>query len=386
MPSRKKRVPSPVSIKGLVIFFLLVIAFCGYVFYCISPVADRDKVDHITSRDIPSKTIPEVIDNSPSCQRINERIYRSCKKLGVSERGFTILERHQVHRKGQKWFYTKGKIFLPKEIDLTRAAHDISRELHGVKALAAKWDKDRDDRGFLSISLKGVLTHFFTIMHSPPRLAIIIDDIGEDIKTTREFLNLGIPLTLSILPDLSCSKESEELAHNRGYEVMLHLPMEPKDIRNHNPGEGAIYTCMDENEISNTIIRHINKFKYIKGVNNHMGSLVTENEQTMRWVLKTLKPTGLYFIDSRTSSRSVAFKIAHEMKIPSGKNEIFIDNEPEINYCKNFIDKAIQRVKKEGKGIIIGHPRETTLQALREINSKIQDEGIALVFVSELVL
>jgi len=74
------------------------------------------------------------------------------------------------------------------------------------------------------------------------------------------------------------------------------------------------------------------------------------------------------------------------MEIPSGRNEIFIDNEPEVNYCKSFINKAFQQAKKEGKSIAIGHPRETTLQALREINSRAQDEGISLVFVSDLVL
>jgi polysaccharide deacetylase 2 family uncharacterized protein YibQ len=99
-----------------------------------------------------------------------------------------------------------------------------------------------------------------------------------------------------------------------------------------------------------------------------------------------LKPLGLYFIDSRTSSQSVAYELAQKMEMPSGKNALFIDNEPEVEYCKDFIDKAIHRVKTEGSGIVIGHPRETTLHALREMNHRIEEEGIYLVFVSDLVL
>jgi len=387
MASRKKRSAPHISVKGIIIFSLAIIAFCGFVFLYIGPLADRDNATHIPSLDIPSPPkAPQVIDNFPACRRVNKLIYRYFKKIGVSERDFTVLSSTSIQKEGQKWLYTKGKIFLSKEIDLTGAARDFRKEALASENVTVKCDKERDDRVYLSVYLKGVLTHFFTIKHAPPRLAIIIDDIGGNMEKTEEFLNLGMPLTLSILPDLSWSKESEKLAHSLGYEVMLHLPMEPKKLGTHNPGKGAIYASMDGDEVSDTIIQHINKFKYIKGVNNHMGSLVTEDERIMRSVLKTLKPTGLYFIDSRTSSQSVAFQIAREMTIPSGKNEIFIDNEPEVEYCKHCIDKAIKRVKKEGKGIIIGHPRETTLQALREINAKIRDEGISLVFVSELVL
>ena len=175
------------------------------------------------------------------------------------------------------------------------------------------------------------------------------------------------------------------MAHERGYEVMLHLPMEPKNRPNHNPGARAIYTNMDEGRMAEIIKSHVKKFTYIKGVNNHMGSRATEDEKTMRAVLKALKPTGLYFVDSQTSSQSIAYRVAREMGIPSGENLIFIDNEPEVNYSKNFIDKAIKLVKTRGQGIIIGHPRETTLEALKEMTPKLKSEGIALVSVSTLV-
>jgi Uncharacterized protein conserved in bacteria len=318
------------------------------------------------------------------------------KNLGAHEKDFRILNEQSLQSKGKRWIYTEAEIYFPRTVDLSDAARTLVEGLKDFSGLSSK-EEEKENRFFLSLYLDGVLSHSVTLLHHPPQpagvpqvagasqLAIIIDDIGEDLKQTKEFLDLGIPLTLSILPDQSHSKGSEELAHARGYEVMMHLPMEPKNCPDHNPGAGAIYTTMDEGRIAEIIRNHIKKFTYIKGVNNHMGSRATEDEKTMRAVLKALKPTGLYFVDSQTSSQSIAYRVAREMGIPSGENVIFIDNEPEVNYSKNFIDKAIKLVRKKGQGIIIGHPRETTLEALKEMTPKLKAEGIALVSVSTLV-
>jgi hypothetical protein len=378
MPSSKKRKKPPIHITGVIIFFLSVICLCIYDFYFLRPTPKVEKP-------LPVKP-QEIINYSPSCRQINQYIYHYFQDLGASEKDFNILEQRTIREAKKKWIYTRRQVFLPKELGPTGAADDLIEKLKELSnILSFQWEERKENRVSLSIRYGEVLTYSLTINRRLPRLAIIIDDIGGDLEITREFLDLGIPLTLSILPDLPYSKESEELAHKRGYEVMLHLPMEPKDLSFHNPGEGAIYLDMDKNEIYDTIISHINKFEYIKGVNNHMGSRITENEQIMHWVLSALKPFGLYFVDSRTSSQSIAYKVAQEMGIPAGKNSFFIDNEPEVNYCKNCIDKAIQQVKREGKVIVIGHPRETTLQALKELDLKIQDEEISLVFVSELM-
>ena len=167
---------------------------------------------------------------------------------------------------------------------------------------------------------------------------------------------------------------------------MLHLPMEPSNPSAHNPGEGAIFTDMDEKQIAAIITTHLQGFRYIKGVNNHMGSRATEDEKTMTAVLKTLRAHGLYFVDSLTTPRSKAYAIAQKMNVPSGKRAIFMDNEPEVNYSKNFIAKAIKQAKQGGEAIMIGHPRETTLAALKEMTPRLKAEGISLVFVSELLL
>ncbi|HPD60657.1 MAG TPA: divergent polysaccharide deacetylase family protein [Thermodesulfobacteriota bacterium] len=328
--------------------------------------------------------MPKIKDYTAICRQINQQILLGVKNLGAHEKDFRIFRKQCLQSKGKRWIHTEAEIYFPRSVDLSEAAEILVKELRDFPDLHSKGKKEKN-QFFLSLWLDEVLSHSFTLRHRPPQLAIIIDDLGEDLKQTKEFLDLGIPLTLSILPDQPHSKESEKLAHARGCEVMLHLPMEPKNCLLHNPGAGAIYTNMDEGRIAEVIKSHIKKFSYIKGVNNHMGSRATEDEKTMHAVLKTLKSTDLYFVDSQTSSQSIAYRVAREMGIPSGKNMIFIDNEPEVNYSKNFIDKAIHLVINKGQGIIIGHPRETTLEALKEMTPKLKAEGIELVFVSTLV-
>jgi len=379
MPSPKKRVEPPVHVKGVIIFLLLALCLCVYAFYYVRPRSKTDK---------PVLTKPPmVLDYGPSCSQANQLIYRYWQNLGVSEKDYKVLAQRPFHKAGKKWVYTETEVFLPKEVDAFQAAKDLAGELKGLSPpFSFQVNKREEDRVSASIKVEDLLTHSLLLVRKPPRLAIIIDDVGGNLETTKRFLDLGIPLTLSILPGLSHSKESEDLAHEYGYEVMLHLPMEPKGLADHNPGKGAIATDMSKAEICEIMTSHLSKFTYIKGVNNHMGSRATENEQVMRSVLNVLKPFGLYFIDSRTSSQSIAYKLAREMEIPSGKNALFIDHEPEADYCKDFIDEAIHRAKNNGSSIVIGHQRETTFQALREMSYRIQEEGISLVFVSDLVL
>ena len=266
-----------------------------------------------------------------------------------------------------------------------RPSKPVAHDECSSRAVSPKKQNSKGEQGARKPQKKeSKATHKGEGFEGLPKVAIIIDDVGNDLKLTRDLLDLGVPLTLSILPDLPHSRESEELAHSRGYEVMLHLPMEARGTRS-NPGAGAIYHSMTREKVHQVVNNHLGKFSYIKGVNNHMGSLITEDEHLISWVLEVLKPRGLYFIDSRSSSQSVAYEVAHKMGISAGKNKIFLDNDSDVAHCKDVIEKAIQRVKEQRAAIAIGHARRTTVTALKEMNQRIQDEGITLVFVSELV-
>ncbi|MBN2466924.1 MAG: divergent polysaccharide deacetylase family protein [Deltaproteobacteria bacterium] len=389
MPRRKKRSESRISLVGTVIFFLLVSVFCCYVFYFTSRVPEKktattSKIGK-ASKPTPSTPSPPLVNYSRLCQAVIDRVACYCSEAPLSERDFIINERLPVCRGGRKWFFTKATIYLPQEVDPASAAGDIVNAVEDLDAVSCRWERRGDGGGSLTVRIDGTDTHAFFLLHRPPRLAIIIDDIGQDIEITKRLLEIGYPLTLSILPGLPDSKESEELANRYGYEVMLHLPMEPKNSCSHNPGRDAVLSHMGQAEIGQTIMRHVSRFSHIKGVNNHMGSLITEDRTVTGWILEALKPTGLYFIDSRTSSESVAYDIARAMGIPCGANCLFLDSKPGVSFCREAVRKVIGEVKKRGSGIAIGHPREATLQALKEMEPAIRKEGISMVFASELV-
>ena len=225
-------------------------------------------------------------------------------------------------------------------------------------------------------------------MPEPPvykvKVAIVIDDIGYDNKIFKKFVDLGIPLTFSILPDQRFSTRIAKEARSLNYEVMLHLPMEPRNPER-NPGNGTIVTRMSQDEILRQLSKDIEAVPYIAGVNNHMGSLLTENQEVMNIILEELHKRGLFFVDSKTSPRSVAYETAKRIGIRSGRRDIFLDNKSDIEYIKGQVDKVIRIAKQNGEATAIGHPRARTIAALREKIADFEREGIELVPVSEVL-
>ncbi|HNR13022.1 MAG TPA: divergent polysaccharide deacetylase family protein [Thermodesulfobacteriota bacterium] len=300
-------------------------------------------------------------------------------------RNFRILKQFPRCEDDKKWLYTEATIIVPSAAPPGETAQRLVSAIDDISSFSSEWAEQGHRSGRLLIRLHGLPTHSCTIVSRPFSLAIIIDDIGEDIALTRQFLNSGVPLTLAILPDLSYSQESERLAYEAGYEVMLHLPMEPVNLACSNPGPMAIYHDMNKAEVQGIIEHHLKAFTHVNGVNNHMGSRVTRDEEILTWVIEAIRPKGLYFVDSRTSSQSVAYAVAHAMGVPAGRNTVFLDNDHDVASCKTYIEKAISTVKKQGSAIAIGHSRRTTLQAIQEMESRFHEEEIALVFASEVV-
>lgn len=216
------------------------------------------------------------------------------------------------------------------------------------------------------------------------RVAILIDDIGYDKGVFKEFVNLDIPLTFSILPGQRFSTDIAKEARSLNYEVMLHLPMEPRNPER-NPGNGTIVARMSQDEILRQLSKDIEAVPYIAGVNNHMGSLLTEDRDAMHIILEEIHKRGLFFVDSKTSPRSVAYETARNIGVRSGRRDVFLDNKTDIEYIKGQIDKVIRIAKQNGEATAIGHPRAGTIAALREKIADFKREGIDLVPVSEVL-
>jgi len=217
------------------------------------------------------------------------------------------------------------------------------------------------------------------------RAAIVIDDLGQDLKPARALLSMPYALTLSILPDLLASRATALQAHADGREVMLHLPMEPLEPARIGPGEGAIRVGMGEPDIDRVIGADLDSVPYASGVNNHMGSRATSDAALMNAVMKELAARRLYFIDSRTSPSTQALEAARRAGIPAFYRSVFLDDTETVGYTLGQLRRFRAAVVEQGMALAIGHPHPTTITALETFLPELAREDIELVPASRLV-
>ncbi len=200
-----------------------------------------------------------------------------------------------------------------------------------------------------------------------PKICIIIDDIGYDTKKALRLANIGIPITLSILPFTPHGKDILKKASNKNTEFMLHLPMEPKEFPSIDPGKGALLASMGPDAIIASLENDIDFIPQIKGINNHMGSKLTESSEIMNQVFSIIKKRNLFFIDSFTSSESKCFESAKLFKVRFAKRDVFLDNIQEEEFILEQLKKLKKTALQKGFAVGIGHPYKSTITAIEKI-------------------
>ncbi|HUK31394.1 MAG TPA: divergent polysaccharide deacetylase family protein [Candidatus Acidoferrum sp.] len=218
---------------------------------------------------------------------------------------------------------------------------------------------------------------------SRPRLAIIIDDLGYDREAAETLFQLPYPLTVSVLPHLPLSSVVAEEASRRGYEVLLHMPVES------NAGEKAeaveLRAGMSADDAVRMLQGMLDTVPLAIGVNNHQGSLGTADTKLMNAIMPALHERRLFFVDSRTSSASIALEAAHRAGVPAASRDVFLDDVQDAAAIHHQLELAVEDAKLHGQAIAIGHPHPATLQALQEFLPRIQSEGVQIVFASQVV-
>jgi uncharacterized protein len=219
---------------------------------------------------------------------------------------------------------------------------------------------------------------------SLPRVAIVIDDLGYQKQLAADFIALDIPLTLSFLPQAPFAREMAQKAAVEGKEVLLHLPMEPKNFPKTDPGPSALLTTMTEEQIRQILEKDFDQIPQVRGVNNHMGSLFTENQEKMALVLKIIKQKKLYFFDSRTTPDSVALSLAGQLGVRAIGRDVFLDNVAREEAIRIQLDKLIHVAQVRGLAVACAHPHPETLRALKEMIPELKDK-VHLVPLSNLL-
>lgn len=217
-----------------------------------------------------------------------------------------------------------------------------------------------------------------------PRLAIILDDMGNDRSAADSIFTLPYPLTLSFLPAYPDSREIAEEAHSRGYQVMLHLPMEPLGNEVHEAQQ--LHSGMTSSQIAEAVNEMLQEVPHAVGVNNHQGSRATTDGPLMADLMAFLRQRSLFFIDSRTTAATVAYDAAQNASVRCAyRNVPFLDDVEEVSAIRKQLQLALREAQEKGQAIAIGHPHPETLRALKEFLPEVETQGVHLVHASDLV-
>jgi len=315
-------------------------------------------------------------------------------ELGFSKEN--ILSRQSLPKmKGKlSWRASTIKVQLPTRISFSQVKREMKRDLTRLdKDVHLRFIEDPSKPKTIDVRVGDLLTHNL-IFYPPkvvekkvgPRVAIIIDDMGSSKRRARELINLEAPITLSFFPLSRNSRKLAQEASEKGKEVILHMPMEPHGFPEINPGKGALLMSMAEGELHRQIHENLEAIPFIKGVNNHMGSRFMEDDQRVSILIKELKERNLFFLDSRTTPKTVGYRIAKKMDIKTGQRDVFLDNNSydEAEIKKNILALA-KIAKTEGKAIGIGHPHPATIKSLREMIPKLKKRGVEIVPLSQIM-
>lgn len=218
---------------------------------------------------------------------------------------------------------------------------------------------------------------------APPRIAIIIDDIGNARGEGLRAIALPGPLAYAVIPHTPHARELAEAAHAAGKPVMVHMPM--SNGGKLALGDGALFPGMSRADFAETLALGIAAVPHAEGLNNHTGSELTALDEPMAWLMQELKGHALFFIDSRTTAASVAGHHAAVARIPHASRQVFLDHD----VSPEAIDAAWQRLlgqaRQHGQAIAIGHPYPQTLAYLAAALPALAAEGITLVPVTALL-
>ncbi len=219
-----------------------------------------------------------------------------------------------------------------------------------------------------------------------PTIAILIDDLGYKFKEDIRALALPGPVAYAILPHGPHTAKISAIAHKKGKDIILHLPMQAEVMdKNEFLGPGALTLNMTREEFFKTLNINIRAVPNLIGINNHMGSLLTQHPGHMQWLMESIKNNGQFYVDSLTSDNSVAARLAKENNVPYLTRDIFLDHKQGRKYVRQQFLQLIKLAKRNGSALGIGHPHNSTIEVLANELQNVGKYGVKLVSIQSLV-
>ncbi|MEM6818223.1 MAG: divergent polysaccharide deacetylase family protein [Pseudomonadota bacterium] len=221
---------------------------------------------------------------------------------------------------------------------------------------------------------------------TPPRVAIILDDIGYRHSADHRALDLPPEIAFAVIPGSEHGRILGATAVQQGREVLIHLPMEPLTPHPRSLGPLSLSEDADELSVRRVLDAALEELPFAHGVNNHMGSRLTQQPTHMRWLMETIVcKRNLYFVDSYTTERSVALAAARDHAVPAARRDVFLDHDLDPAAIEYQVQRLVRLARQRGHALAIGHPHDVTLNALHALPQLLQEHGIELVSPSELI-
>jgi polysaccharide deacetylase 2 family uncharacterized protein YibQ len=333
---------------------------------------------------------------------VTAEVVESAEKIGGNKGQVVIRPRLQILKRKDSQPVPVDDIYI--SLNSPPQTHLLDESLHAIaQRHGLAIDRSAGSPGVtrFDFSLNGIPTHTIHVVKplgakaqpparknpgatGAPRLAIIIDDMGYDRAAADAVIALPFPLTVSVLPHLPISSEVAEEAHSRGDQVLLHLPME-SDAETAKSEEVELRVGMSAAQVSSAVAAMLDTVPDAVGVNNHQGSRATSDPALMRSLMPVLRERGLFFIDSRTDAKTVAFETAKRAGLRAASRKVFLDDTATQKAIIAQLELAARDATRDGVAIAIGHPRPATIAALAQEVPRLESRGIRLVFASDVV-
>jgi polysaccharide deacetylase 2 family uncharacterized protein YibQ len=387
----KKANQKKTFLARLVILAVVFVGILSYALYRLS-----------TSR-YAQKPLQPVFETYPSggieteIKEIDQRIYDALLDLNIPAGDVIFKAVESKRNREDSWHLSELEIRVPTTLQQSRIKQTFIKQLsERIQKKSLQFGLGTQQELILDLSVNGHHTHRLVFVKlrekkplellplSFPRVAIIIDDLGYDEDIASKFMLLDGVMSFSVLPHSPFQKTIATAIYHSGRDVLVHLPMEPTEYPQVDPGVGALLSSMTPDDLLDQLQKDLDAVPFAIGVNNHMGSKLTQDSAIMRQIFTILKKRNLFFIDSRTSPRSCCQQSARLLKLKYAQRHVFLDHVQEQNAIRFQIKRLIGMARKYGKAIGIGHPYPTTWEVLSRELPNIKNQ-VKLVRVSELV-
>jgi polysaccharide deacetylase 2 family uncharacterized protein YibQ len=321
---------------------------------------------------------------------MDQRLLSIWEELGIRTDDLRSASVQHLEWQLHPWQMEILEVSLPRDLSSQTVVDAIDELARRVGPLIrVSWLREKEGPWIGDVWVGGYLTHRIIIKEalqrvSSPKLALIVDDLGNFYRPIKPLLDLPYPLTLSILPKRPFSSQIAREASSKGKEIMVHIPMEPWDYPQKDPGPGALMTSMDLAQIKKVLEEDLSELNTARGANNHMGSRFTEEVAPMKAVLSVLALRGLYFVDSLTSPKSVAYEVAQKNRLRAYRRDVFLDVKEEEGFILSQFQKLLRISRLKGRAIAIVHPYEKTIEMLPGLMEDAKRRGFQWVKISQL--